>query len=101
MPNYICKFECNGQPRYLEWSTIVDAPVTFGYSLEDFKRWYRSRYKEMAESLEERLARVEAKGCSSLDETLDELIKGNRAGPNETSLTKEQIVEQYCAIMAL
>lgn len=46
--------------HYLEWSTVVDAPVTFGMTLEEFREHYREQYgaASMAE-LEQRLARVE------------------------------------------
>jgi hypothetical protein len=42
------------------------------------------------------LKRVEEKGVSSmLHANVDELIEYNRAGPNETCLTKEQIIENF------
>lgn len=98
MPKYICKFQDKDQDYYLEWSTIVDAPVTFGVSLDEFKNYYRQQYgnQGMAE-LQGRLKRVEEKGTSTLEGgSLDELIRGNRAGRNEQTYTKEQIIEWYC-----
>jgi hypothetical protein len=41
MGRFICKFEDKDDVYYLEWSTVVDAPVTFGMSLEEFKEYYR------------------------------------------------------------
>jgi hypothetical protein len=94
MPRYIIKLA----DKYLEWSTIVDAPVTNGMSLEEFKEYYKSEYGVQGlNGLEERLKRVEEKGTSSIYEgSVDEVISGNRAGDNEKKLTKEEIIEKYC-----
>lgn len=94
MGRFIVKLE----DYYLEWSTIVDAPVTFGMSLEQFKEYYQGEYgRSSMVDLERRLERAEKFGTSSLnDSRTDELIAGNRAGPNETSLTVEEIVKAYC-----
>lgn len=100
MPRMICKLT---DPKtktdyYFEWSTVVDAPVTFGQSLEDFKEYYRNEYGQSSvRDFEDRMKRVEAKGTSSqIYDNVDELISGNRAGDDETELTKEEILEQYC-----
>ena len=83
---------------YLEWSTIVDAPVTYGMSLDDFKKHYRQQYGEQGmEELPARLERVEANGASWLSgKGAEDTILCNRAGPQETVLTKEQIHRAYC-----
>lgn len=99
MPVFIAKFTSKETKKdyYLEWSTVVDAPVTFGMSIDDFKSYYRRRYGEDAiAKLPERLERVEAKGTSSMTETLAELIKLNRAGEAENELDYDDIVEDYC-----
>ena len=99
MPRYICKFDHAGQDWYLEWSTVEDAPTTRGMPLAEFKDWYLSQYgacNKHQRILLERMKRVQASGTSALFCTLDEVISCNRAGPGETHLTKEQIVEQYC-----
>lgn len=94
MPSYILKLN----DHYLEWSTIVDAPVTFGMTLEEFQDYYRQRYGEHDfERLSERLKRVEEKGTSSInDKNVDDTISFNRAGPKESCLSREEIVEWYC-----
>lgn len=94
----ICKFtDEHGKDYYLEWSSIVDAPVTNGMDLESFKRYYHNKYgRREFEELPERLARVEASGVSSHIGNLDDLIVYNRAGDNEEVLTKKQIIEKYC-----
>lgn len=98
MPRYICKFIDGDKSYYLEWSTIVDAPVTSGMSLEEFRGYFRDEYgrKSMAD-LEDRLKRVEEKGTSSImHDSVDDVIALNRAGKEETRLTLEQIIEGYC-----
>lgn len=94
MPRYIVKI--NNQ--YLEWSTVVDAPVTFGMSLDEFKEYYRDEYGESGmNGLGKRLKRVEEKGVSShLDNSLDSLLSFNRAGPKETHLPLRLIEEAFC-----
>ena len=83
---------------YLEWSSVVDAPVTFGMSLEDFKEYYRMMYGEQGmRGLDERLARVATKGTSDFaDPDVEATISGNRAGPDEARLTQEEIFITYC-----
>ncbi len=99
MPRYICKFRDGDKDYYMEWSTVVDAPVTFGMSLEEFKEHYKEEYgnQGMRMEFEERMKRVEEKGTSSrLDDSVEDMIQGNRAGKDETCLTVEQIIEGYC-----
>ena len=93
MPTFIVKLA----GKYLEWSTIVDAPVTNGMTLDEFREYYREWYGRAAlPGLDERLARVEQTGTSNRDgETPEQLIACNRAGPNETELTLDQIVERF------
>lgn len=83
---------------YLEWSTIVDAPTTFGMKLDEFKKYYRQRYgTEGMKELPERLERVEKKGTSFHEDTsYKETIRGNRAGPDESKLSEAEIVKAYC-----
>lgn len=87
------------EPWYLEWSTVVDAPVTYGMRMDEFLEHYQNSYgTEGMRGLGERLKRVEANGHSSLiDEPgLKWINNFNRAGPNETHLTTDQIFQIYC-----
>lgn len=98
MPTYIIKLEDKGRSWYLEWSTIVDAPITNGMSLEEFKQYYEDTYgpEEMSE-LDERLARVEENSISALNYSkLSELLEYNRAGVGETSLSLQELIHKYC-----
>lgn len=96
------KFIAKIDGKYLEWSTVVDAPVTYGMTLEEFEDYYRQQYGEQGmRGLPDRLARVETKGSSAHptawdDGSLESLIACNRAGPDETELTLEEIAAAYC-----
>ena len=83
--------------RYFEWSTVVDAPITNGMRLGELHDYIKDEYgKRGLESLGERLQRVETSGTSCLvDDTMEETIRENHAGPNGESLTAEQIYEHY------
>ena len=101
MPRYIIRLhdDQDGQDYLLEWSTIVDAPITYGLSWEEFQEHYREEYGRRSFEMElpERMARVDATGTSSrLHDSVDAVISFNHAGPNETCLSKEQIIERYC-----
>lgn len=99
MPKAIIKLHdaATGKEYYLEWSTVVDAPVTYGMSLDEFKGYYREEYgNDGMKHLDERLARVEASRCSSHLYSLADLIDMNRAGPDEANATLGQIIEHYC-----
>lgn len=96
MPKFIAKL---GDDKYCEWSTVVDAPVSMIFTMEQFRRYYRRQYGEASmEELPKRLARAEETGCSALSGcTAEDLIRCNRAGPDESELTLEQIIERYSA----
>jgi hypothetical protein len=73
---------------------VVDAPVTEAMRRDEFERAYRDQYgRSGLEQLPSRLARAEKFGTSSLDgESLDDLILGNRAGPNEEEVSLAEIL---------
>lgn len=93
---YICKINTGGKDRYFEWSTVSDAPITYGMSIEEFRRYYQRTYgEEGMQWLEKWMPNIEAGGCSFPGVTLDELIRSNRAGTNEKKLTKRQLIVKY------
>jgi len=98
MGKYIIKLNDGEKDYYLEYSSVVDAPTSFGMSLEEFKEFYRDEYgREGFDRLEQRLKRVEEKGTSEHNaDNVDDTIGCNRAGKRETRLTKQQIIEVYC-----
>lgn len=85
-------------PWYLEWSSVVDAPITYGLRLDEFKSWYQYEYGcAGSRDLENRLARVEERGHSAQwQETLEEFICSNHAGPGGSEATLDQIWRWYC-----
>lgn len=95
MANYIIKLG----GYYLEWSTVLDAPICKGMSLDVFKIYYGIKYGSgNTTDLPGQLERVEEKGTSSiLDTNLDSLLSYNRAGDNENHLTIEELITEYCS----
>jgi len=97
MGRFIIKLSGEGRDFYLEWSTVVDVPITSGMSLKEFKKYYRKEYgSEGMRELPERLRRVESTGCSAPHTTLDNFLSCNRAGDNEEEISKEEIFKKYC-----
>lgn len=89
MGRYVAKL---ADDRYCEWSTVVDAPVS----------WIVNREHAVAEWGPTRVERADENGTSILDgypagQTPEEIVRGNRAGPKETALTVEQIIDAYKA----
>lgn len=93
MGRYIIKLD----GHYLEWSTVVDAPVTFGMTLEELRDYYRGEYGYAgSQDLDERLARVEIHGTSAYSgRDVLSMIRRNRAGPGEVPLHVVEIIEFY------
>lgn len=93
MPRFIVKLATPAGDRYFEWSTIVDAPVTYGMPLDEFTAFYRHQYGAASDDeFAERMARVEATGTSARGDTVKDLISGNRAGPGESTMTMKQLI---------
>lgn len=77
---------------YFEWSTVVDAPVTWAMSREEMLE-HRIRGGQRAWEAEASLQRAEANGTSYVDGiSLDSLRQHNRAGENETHLPWPDVI---------
>lgn len=101
MPRFIIKLtdEKTNRDFYLMWSSVVDAPITYGMDLGDFREWYRFEYGNQGMNVfEQKIQTVNERGISSWPyyKNLDEAILCNRAGENETQLSKEQLLDKYC-----
>ena|SRR3990167_4646337 len=95
MPRHIVLLNIEGTQYFLDWSTVVDAPVFGCKGKSDFISYYRNEYG--LQKLPERMKRVLEKGTSSmLDDSADDVIFPNKAGHNETCMTKQQIIDYYC-----
>lgn len=83
--------------RYFEWSTVVDAPVTYGMTLEELEAYIKDEYGRTGlKELPARMDRVEKYGTSYYPpKTVDELLVLNRAGDNEEGLTADEIYVKY------
>jgi hypothetical protein len=84
--------------KYLEWSTVVDAPLTNLMDLAELKAYLKSEYGQSGlDDLPTRLARVEKQGTSALNGVSKaDLLHWNRAGEGESHLTTEaEVVARY------
>lgn len=90
----------NNREYYLDWSTIVDAPVTYGLSRKEFDAYYRDEYGRMGmPEYETRMARVDAKGTSSaLHASAQEVIHSWAHGFKFKTLEalEEAVIEEFC-----
>lgn len=94
MGRYIAEFG----GKYLEWSTVVDAPVTYLMDEDELRQHVQEQYgQEGLRVLPERMARVAAQGTSAHDGTSKaDLLDYNRAGENESHLATEyEMVARY------
>lgn len=101
MPRFVIKIHDDkfNKDYYMEWSTVVDAPVTYGLSFDEFKEYYQSEYgRNGMNDFDERMKRVEDKGISAHPpfDDLQSLFDYNRAGAKESKIDKEGILERYC-----
>jgi hypothetical protein len=83
--------------KYIVWSTISDSPTTYGMTRDELVAFIREEDgRRGVEELERRLERVEAKGTSAFnDDGADDTIWLNRAGPGETIMHRDEIVEFF------
>jgi hypothetical protein len=83
--------------RYLEWSTVSDAPASPAMLRCDFTGWYLRKYGTSGcKDLDHRLERVDKNGSSYLPYyPLEDVLSCNRAGPDETEITADEIYERY------
>lgn len=100
MPQFIFRVKDRRHNFYYgEWSTIVDAPVSYLLNLEDFIAYYQSEYGiNGMRGLIERLERVVQNGTSAIYRkiTIKELLNYNRAGTKESQIkTSQELIDCY------
>jgi len=99
MPRCICCVEDRGKRYFLLWSTVVDAPVSDGMELDQFKNYMKALYgTEGWPDLDKSIERAIENGNSfhtPYDKTFEDFIKGNRAGQDEEELTLKQLIKFY------
>lgn len=82
------------QGWFFEWSSVCDAPVTQAMRREEFEREYEPM-SVYAEPLASRMERAIKNGTSyHRAESAEDLISGNRAGPDETELSFQDVLRQ-------
>lgn len=90
--------DADGTLWYFEWSTIVDAPVTYRMTRAELEQ-YVSGY-EGADGVRElalRMERVDSKGASFRDDDRASVLLLNKAGPDDGHLSEAQICECYAS----
>ena len=90
MPKYLVKLGT----KYVEWSTIVDAPVSHPMTRNEMAAYLLTKYGTDGErEIEPRLVRCDTKGTSSFYEPdAETAVSCNRAGPGEAELTFAELV---------
>lgn len=79
--------------KYFEWSTVVDAPITYGMTRDECVAYIKEEYGNQGLfGLNERLEKADECGSSSrYVSTLEGIEKYNRAGPKGACLTLNEI----------
>lgn len=80
--------------RFMEWSSISDAPHTPLLTEEQFLVYWRQEYgRARWHELGECLTRAKQNGSSY--GTVDSILKNNRAGKKDRKLTKKEIIAAF------
>lgn len=79
----------HGTEMFIVWSSIVDAPITFAMTQEELRLWWSEEYGRAGR---EQLNGHFARGDFG---TLEDELVVNRAGADETHLTREQIIDYF------
>lgn len=95
MPRLIGKFSKGEINYYFDYFT-VDGTASPAMRLEEYREHYlRLHGPDGLAKLPQRLERANEKGTSSRRRgSLDDMIKGNRAGEDQAELSAEQLIER-------
>ncbi len=98
MPRYFVKVRDGKRDRYIHWSTVVDAPIGVFDSLDAVKACVKEEWGSNGlVQMKDAFARLEKVGVSVVyHEDPRDAMSFNRAGPNESELTYEEIIARYC-----
>lgn len=85
--------------KYLVYSSVVDAPITFGMDKSELIAFFKEemgRLHVVSVSFKRSLERVDKCGTSlMLDKSAEETLEGNHAGPDGECLTPEEVYKAY------
>lgn len=98
MASFIGKFNKNGTDYYFDYSTETGIP-SGAMAREEFRENYARLHGRVGlAKLTERLERADSKGTSAHKRnTLDEMLKGNRAGEDAKELSTTEIIDLLMA----
>lgn len=85
MPRGIIKLDDN---KFIEWSTVVDAPVSYIFD----KKEAEEQVKSYPQACQELFKETEMTFTSI---TVEQILNFNRAGVHKNCISKEQIIEDY------
>jgi len=98
MGEAVFKVDDNGEERFLVWSSIVDAPTVFACTAQEIIDYFveeaARRAREDAKAMVER-ARQTGSSSRMGYSTIADVVCVNRAGPGESALTEDEIMEFY------
>lgn len=96
MPKYIIHHE----GAYNLYTTIMDgACYEEAMTLEELQQLVKDEQgNEGLRELPASLERAHRTGCSSFTESLDDCLVANRAGPNETELSKDEFIKRFLTL---
>lgn len=104
------------EDKYVEWSSVVDAPSTSIMTKKEVEEYIQAihsreeqiayeknpeilemKKKIVATKVQRRMDRVEMNGTSSAisGDTMENTLSGNRAGPKESTISLDKIIELY------
>jgi len=92
MPRFLLRLD---DDLFVEWSTVVDAPVTYGMTLNEVKGWLEADGTRAEVDKPAALERLLTTGTSHIDVDQfgpDSAIVCNRAGPGEKHLSKSELI---------
>ena len=80
--------------HFFEWSSVLGAPTTLAMPREEFEACYEHEYGQAGmEALPRRLEKAITTGTSSYrHSSAQELVDGNRAGPDKRTLSFEEVI---------
>lgn len=94
MANILCFY----RDSYFIWSTMVDAPSTFGMTEAECVEWlsWQNNIPGFGYAAEA-IARANKFGTNSDVITLEDINSWNRAGPGESPISLDDIYTIYCS----
>jgi hypothetical protein len=84
--------------RFVEWSTVVDAPVTYSMTEAELTAWHLEEFgrREHEQNFQDRLDRLKKFGTSlKLPESAADAAIANRAGEGEAEISLSEIAMRY------